>query len=158
MKLPKLINEDSLLVEHVPFDLEWAKRGGIVAADWEDGSTFLYYLNKKSNKFENLNFEFDDFFEADKDFVSGGLLRMATTAEAGVEYIEKPVSAEELAELRKDSERLDYLLNDGGAIVGKQLNGEFGVFSLRDLSTPLSVGLSPRKAIDAARAAMKGVE
>lgn len=45
----------------------------------------------------------------------GGMngLRMATRAEcesAGIEYIERPVSAEELAELREDKELLEWIL------------------------------------------------
>lgn len=126
-------------IDHSEFDLEWAKRGGVVYAEFEVGYHFqtkdgetcgggLYFYERKRNLFSTVKRlgEYDCFSaskNADGVFSLSNvvsqchgtcvILRMAAPKEceaAGVEYIEKPVSAEELAELRKDSERLEFVL------------------------------------------------
>lgn len=82
-------------------------------------------------------------------------------AAAGVEYIERPVSAEELAELRKDSERLNAMISMVGEnqIVGIEKQDEEWLLSKYDDAdaAPTFVwkccGDTTREAIDAA---MKG--
>jgi hypothetical protein len=96
--------------KNTEFNLYCAKRGMAVIVCWDDGEA-MYFLSRRENTFENVNTDFDDFFELDD--LPSNPMRMATRAEceaAGVEYIEPPVSAEELAELRKDSERLYFIL------------------------------------------------
>lgn len=96
--------------ENTEFNLELAKRGMAVIVCWDDGEA-MYFLSRRKNTFENVNTDFDDFFELDD--LPSNPMRMATRAEcdaAGVEYIEPPVSAEELAELRRDRERLNWVV------------------------------------------------
>ena len=88
------------------FDLEWAKRGGVfvyktvVDPIW---TAKLIGVHKSGM----LNIVFTTDLSTERCFKDD--LRMATLAEcdaAGVEYIEPPVSAEELEELREEIERL----------------------------------------------------
>ena len=85
--------------EHIPFEIEWAKRGGICAIDDEDiGKTTLYIFTQRG--FIALNRRGRDFFwempthgDLYKQAIDSDM-RMATCAEceaAGVEYIEPPI-------------------------------------------------------------------
>ncbi|AXF86674.1 hypothetical protein DTO96_102429 [Ephemeroptericola cinctiostellae] len=95
---------------------------------------------------------------------------MATREEceaAGVEYIERPVSAEDLAELREDKERLDWFINqpdfvrvstnldvdDDFCEIDGSEHTEIRCAQYIGDSCEISRGASPREAI---RAAMKG--
>ena len=85
--------------ERTPFDIEWAKRGGICAIDDEDiGKTTLYIFTQRG--FIALNRRGRDFFwempihgDLYKQAIDSDM-RMATCAEcevAGLEYIEPPL-------------------------------------------------------------------
>jgi hypothetical protein len=81
-------------------------------------------------------------------------LVMATRAEceaAGVEYIEPPISADELTELRKDRRLLEHLISSGKAVHTSSL----GAFFCSKHSMSWDVYASPREAI---YASMKGSE
>ena len=122
--------KDSLTTESTTFDRELAKIGKVVLLQYtvESGNGPYTQSNlaivretNDANKFSALIVDDEDIDGPlagyaylnpphDEDFT---IVRMATPKEseaAGVEYIERPVSAEELAELRKDSERLYFIL------------------------------------------------
>ena len=140
--------------ENTEFNLELAKRGMAVIVCWDDGEA-MYFLSRRENTFENVNTDFDDFFELDD--LPSNPMRMATRAECdavGVEYIEPPVSAEELAELRMDKERLDFLEQNAGYCFTKFSDPHQSVVSRRG-GDEIGAGSAQREAIDAA---MKGGE
>ena len=152
--------------ENTELDLEWAKRGGVVYA--EKANIIYLCLWTKTNDDRRLVAIASKFrgycFQTGSDNGKTSLLhhqyvnvlRMATRAEcesAGVEYIERPVSAEEL---RDDKEMLDFLIKnpsvrieseDGDAV--QLVVGNYGAY------TTWGEGATPREAI---RAAMKGGE
>ena len=102
--------EDSSTVEQTTFNLEWAKRGGVFVYK---GVVDPIYTAKliEVHKSGMLEIVFTNDFSHERCFKDD--LRMATRAEcdaADVEYIEPPVSAEELAELRKNKEMLEFIL------------------------------------------------
>ena len=92
-------------VDHAKFDLEWAKRGGVlICAD--PGSTkklFKFVRNIDLEKIEVTVLGWLDGCPVTNFWESKTIFRMATPKEAGIEYIKRPVSDEELAELRKDN-------------------------------------------------------
>ena len=143
--------------ENTEFNLELAKRGMAVIVCWDDGEA-MYFLSRRKNTFENVNTDFDDFFELDD--LPSNPMRMATRAEcdaAGVEYIEHPVSAEELAELRKDSKRIDWLIEHSEMFYYHPAKCEYCVshYFLDTTDDKVVYAKNPREAIDAA---MKGGE
>ena len=146
--------KESLTTENTTFDLEWAKIGAPVVFMGKYGNKLVTYYNviipqpsdmEPSYPFIDLTIEFNSV-STSLLRLSPADLRMAARPEcesAGVEYIEKPVSAEELAELRKDSERL-WLLTELEDSVFDRIMSESE--SLEDL----------REALDGELLAMRG--
>jgi hypothetical protein len=112
--------------ENTTFDLEWAKRGGVfvyktvVDPIW---TAKLIGVHKSGM----LNIVFTTDLSTERCFRDD--MRMATRAEsdaAGAEYIEPPVGAEELAELRKDKQRLDWMTHiDHQGVMCKTFNNGY---------------------------------
>ena len=98
-------------VDHSAFNLEWAKRGGVlICADPESTKKlFKFVRNIDLEKIEVTVLGWLDGCPVTNFWESKTIFRMATPKEAGIEYIKRPVSDEELAELRKDRERLDAI-------------------------------------------------
>ena len=98
-------------VDHAKFDLEWAMRGGVlICADPESTKKlFKFVRNIDLEKIEVTVLGWLDGCPVTNFWESKTIFRMATPKEAGIEYIKRPVSDEELAELRKDRERLDAI-------------------------------------------------
>ena len=151
-------NNESLSVERIPFDLEWAKRGGVISTAVNEDPALAKLLTTKSDG--RVLFMFFVKHEENEKWHYGFLqkdelhfLQMATHEEcevAGVAYIEKPVSAEELAELRRDSERLDFIC-DNHAESRPTMGGSYYAFFQKFMRP--AKGDTPREAIDSA---MKG--
>ena len=147
--------------ENTELDLEWAKRGGVVingadlyryayASEYDYGHKCCL-LHLKSKKI--------GYWRCDS-------LRMATREEcesACIEYIERPVSGQELVDLREDKEMLEWMFSpDIFRVVttDRTYDGTFKSFEVSEVSDlsysyfdTLSIGSTPREAI---RAAMKG--
>ena len=172
--------------ENTEFDLEWAKRGGV----------FVALDNQVPHHFAFFGFTCDVVVKRSikkiRGYVVGGWrtfsesyapTRMATRAEceaAGVEYIERPVSTEDIEhirgieyargfddgfrknqqeteelkeELHDANEMLEYILRSNGsvALLG---TGEFGFYeNAFSIEKRTGTGKTPR---EATRAAMKG--
>ena len=114
-------------VDHAKFDLEWAKRGGVLMMT--TGNVLALMKVVEGNYFLIADFFKDDDIGWRKNsppshYLHGGEdLRMAIPAEceaAGIEYIKRPVSDEELAELRKDRDRLDWIFNNSKPIIAEK--------------------------------------
>ena len=143
-------NNESLSVERIPFDLEWAKRGGVISTAVNEDPALAKLLTTKSDG--RVLFMFFVKHEENEKWHYGFLqkdelhfLQMATHEEcevAGVAYIEKPMSAEELAELRKDIERL-WMLTELEDSVFDRIMSESE--SLEDLREALDVELLAMK-------------
>ena len=98
--------------ENTEIDLEWAKRGGVVHSI---GYELMKYGGKIFSDGSMLMLQIVMCHSPVS--VSKRSLRMATREEcesAGIEYVERPVSAEELAGLREDSEQLAFLTQQRG--------------------------------------------
>lgn len=158
-----IINE----IDHSVFDLEWAKRGGVV---YHYGD-FCRYICDGENYNEIRAGQDGEFLigvektvglvsilTTEKVENSSYYLRMATPAEcaeAGVEYIE-PMHADidsleaQLAEARKDSERLDWVVgscNDYGFDVcanNTMISRLYWIAGIDEIAH----GKTPREAID----------
>ena len=132
--------------ENTELDLEWAKRGGVVHSI---GYELMKYGGKIFSDGSMLMLQIVMCHSPVS--VSKRSLRMATRAEcesAGVEYIERPVSAEEL---RDDQEMLDFLIKNPSARIESEdgyavqlVVGNYGAY------TTWGEGATPREAIDAA--------
>lgn len=157
-------------IDHSVFDLEWAKRGGVIKVyslvykqpntihqykdmdyfgmakfidDETDGTVNVYMLNKRTSVNKTTTF-----------------LAMAKPSEcekAGIEYIEPPaIQAEidlleaQLAEARKDSERLDWVVgscDDYGFDISAN-NTVINRLYWTDAIDEIARGKTPREAID----------
>lgn len=142
-------------VDHAKFDLEWAKRGGIVKTD---DNRFIQFtqagyvggdwgwfidLSTKEMKTAILYSELDYDSELDEFHID----RMATPQEcedAGVEYIEPQYA--ELEELRKDRDLLQFCLDNDTFPVKDQS----GAYIMSKNNEFFSVSDSPRKSIELA--------
>ena len=152
-------------IDHGKFDLEWAKRGGVVFYDGE----FCRYLNSGDDLFlicpiyefapRPISFEIVDIMD---------IIRMATPsecAEAGIEYIEPParwLSIEtmqadidsleaQLADARKDSYRLDWIIKQSEVVVLGANTSEINYVDAYFIDASfkrLAYGNNPRDAID----------
>lgn len=169
--------------ESTKFDLEWAKRGGCVIlrkkfeddsevccklfnphGDW--GSFISIRPNGESSEVISCGYSStDDSLDCDEYEV----VRMATRDEctaAGAEYIERPVSAEELESLREDKVMLDFIISQDNFVMFNEaydideehteIDGteHFEMIAARYIGDgeEISRGATPREAI---RAAMK---
>ena len=109
-------------VDHSAFNLEWAKRGGVlICADPESTKKlFKFVRNIDLEKIEVTVLGWLDGCPVTNFWESKTIFRMATPKEAGIEYIKRPVSDEELAELRKDRDRLDWIFNNSKPIIAEK--------------------------------------
>ena len=160
--------------KNTEFDVGWAKRGGVVYGKYDFGGNYLFRLvDCHISRNEYLLYPLFCFEKMYNDRLglraiflgSDAMERMATREEcaaAGVEYIERPVSAEELADLRKDRVLLEYIIGASEFYVPaleQTSAGEFSLLLLEDngggvyLRDTYFEGATPREAI---RAAMKG--
>ena len=103
--------------ENTEFDLEWAKRGGVLRLHEElaDGATILGKCARTNEVNVCVIFLAPYKFFSTIDVFSVENLRMATREEcesAGVEYIDRPGSDQELAELRENKERIKFLFEN----------------------------------------------
>ena len=137
--------KEDLTTESTTFDLDWAKCGGVwllKGKGLQKDYFFVGYVEIENRIYMTNAANGDGESLLKKDLAH---VRMATRAEcdaAGVEYIEPPVSAEELAELRKDSERL-WLLTELEDSVFDRIMSESE--SLEDLREALDVELLAMK-------------
>ena len=87
--------KESLTAENTTFDLEWAKRGGVVVGKNKYDHTFIgKYLTNSRREVELYDYKTGWLIWELKE----NYLRMATRAEcdaAGVEYIEPPLNSED---------------------------------------------------------------
>lgn len=149
--------------ENTELDVEWAKRGGIVYGKYDFGGNYLFRLvDCHISRNEYLLYPLFCFEKIYNDRLGSRVIflradameRMATREEctvAGVEYIERHMSAEELASLREDKELLDFMHSTVSSVYFSPSGGGMYVSTLNDKI--LSTGKTPREAI---RAAMKG--
>ena len=96
--------------ENTEFDLEWAKRGGLLI---NKGRLCKYTRGGGEQAIHISPISHSPL----RILCMQQGCRMATREEcesAGIEYIERPVSAEELAGLREDSEQLAFLTQQRG--------------------------------------------
>ena len=136
-------------IDHSAFDLDWAKRGGWCIVRGE-----VCKLISKATYISS---------DTDTLFVRAIAERMATREEcavAGIEYIE-PMQAEidsleaQLAEARKDSERLDWIISQSEVIVVGANTSEINyvdAYFIDATVKKLAYGNNPREAIDNAMA------
>ena len=95
----QIINGD----DHAKFDLEWAKRGGVlICADPESTKKlFKFVRNIDLEKIEVTVLGWLDGCPVTNFWESKTIFRMATPKEAGVEYIKRPVSDQSLSDLQQ---------------------------------------------------------
>lgn len=157
--------------KNTEFNLELAKRGCVCFCP-ASGALFIVFGGYTENE-EGVNTYDNHWIDcvcissstdgADVEYAKGWVgfmsrrlwgMRMATPDEceaAGVAYIEPPVSAEELVELRKDKEWLDFMSSTVSSVYFSSSHGGMYLVMLNDII--LGTGKTPREAIDAA---MKG--
>ena len=144
-------------IDHSVFDLDWAKRGGVVMLE-EHMAKVTYVCNISGSVYVAQTLGQKAFNGESFTNVSPQLLRMATPDEchkAWIEYIE-PMQAEidsleaQLEEARKDSERLDWVVgscNDYGFDIGVNHTVISRLYWIDGIDE-IARGKTPREAID----------